>query len=273
MNPRSELLKRGGIARTRTLILAGVSPHALRKAKSSGELRKVRNGWVALPDADRMKVAAVRRGVVLSCTTLAARRGLWVSDSSQTHVAAAPHAGRVDAGPAVVHWAAPVLQRNPDDSEDSLVNALVLVATCRPFEEALVMWESALNKQLMDRAALQRLPLPPAAADVLETARPFADSGLETMVPYRLRWMKLPMLPQAWILDRPVDLLIGDRLALQIDGGHHVGAQRTSDIEHDALLKLRGYHVIRVGYDQVMNQWPRVQALIMDAVAQDLHLA
>ncbi|MEW1962670.1 DUF559 domain-containing protein [Microbacterium sp. NPDC077644] len=272
MDPIAQLRERGGIARTNTLLLDGASPHALRKLKESGRIQTVRNGWVALPDADRMKITAVKRGVILSCVTLAERSGLWVPDGSRIHVAAAAHSGRVDPGGAVVHWARPVVPRNPDACEDSLVNALVLVAICRPFEEALVIWESALNKQLTDREAIARLPLPPAALAVLESARPFADSGLETMVIHRLRWLRLRLLPQVWILDRPVDVLIGDRLVLQIDGGHHVGRQRTSDIEHDARLKLRGYHVIRVGYDQVMNQWPQVQALIMDAVAQGLHL-
>jgi hypothetical protein len=34
-----------------------------------------------------------------------------------------------------------------------------------------------------------------------------------------------------------------------------------------------GYHVIRVGYQQVINEWEHVQDLIMRAVAQGLHLA
>jgi very-short-patch-repair endonuclease len=85
--------------------------------------------------------------------------------------------------------------------------------------------------------------------------------------------MRLRILPQAWLLGRPVDFLIGERLVLQIDGGHHVGRQRTSDIEHDAKLMLAGFHVIRVGYDQVVNDWPSVQAMIMGAVARGLHLA
>ncbi len=89
----------------------------------------------------------------------------------------------------------------------------------------------------------------------------------------RLRWMNIPMLQQAWILGRPVDLLIGERLVLQIDGGHHVDAQRRADIEHDAVLKLNGYHVIRVGYDDIIHRWPHVQGLIMAAVAQGLHRA
>jgi len=273
MDPIAELHARGGVTRTRTLLRAGVSAHALRRAKESGGIRTVRNGWVALPDADRMKVAAAKRGVIISCITVADRCGLWVPDASEVHVAAPAHAGRVNAGTSFVHWARPALPRHPDDCEDSLENALVLIASCQPFESALVVWESALNKRLVDLDVLRHLPLPPPAVRVLEHARPFSDSGLETIVPQRLRWMNVPMQQQVWLLGRPVDLLIGDRLVLQIDGGHHVGAQRTSDIEHDAQLKLRGFHVIRVGYDQVMNQWPSVQALIMDAVAQRLHLA
>ena len=48
---------------------------------------------------------------------------------------------------------------------------------------------------------------------------------------------------------------------------------RTSDIAHDAELMLRGYHVIRIGYEQLMHGWPEVQSLILAAVAQRRHLA
>ena len=36
---------------------------------------------------------------------------------------------------------------------------------------------------------------------------------------------------------------------------------------------LLGYHVIRVGYQAVVSDWPRVQDQIMRAVAQGLHRA
>ncbi|MGC5171183.1 hypothetical protein ACLQ2Q_11080 [Microbacterium sp. DT81.1] len=52
-----------------------------------------------------------------------------------------------------------------------------------------------------------------------------------------------------------------------------MGAQREADIAHDARLMLLGYHVIRVGYTQVIDQWPSVQDLIMRAIAQGLHRA
>lgn len=101
----------------------------------------------------------------------------------------------------------------------------------------------------------------------------WSDSGLESIAMDRLRWLKLRVVPQAWIADHWVDLLIGDRLVVQIDGAHHVDGQREKDIAHDARLALLGYTVIRVSYLQVMNDWPAVQHRIMLAVAQGLHVA
>lgn len=111
------------------------------------------------------------------------------------------------------------------------------------------------------------------ARRLLADARPFADAGTETIFRTRLGWLELPITPQVWIIGHRVDFLIGERLVVQIDGGHHVGAQRASDIAHDAELMLRGYHVIRIGYDQLMNHWASVQGMVLAAVAQRLHVA
>lgn len=139
-------------------------------------------------------------------------------------------------------------------------------------EEAVTIWDSALNKQLIDYAVLARLPFKGVAKKVLERASRFADSGLESYVRQRLAWLRIRIVPQAWIYGHRVDFLIGDRLILQVDGRQHQGAQRTSDIAHDAMLALRGYEVIRVSYEQIMGDWPAVQLRIMMAIAQGLHL-
>ncbi|QOC24538.1 DNA/RNA helicase [Microbacterium hominis] len=127
---------------------------------------------------------------------------------------------------AVVHWARPVVPRHPDGLVDAPENVLAAVAACQPFEVALAVWESALRNAEMDAAALARLRLPACARRVLAAAEVWSDSGLETFVVPRLRWMRLPLRRQIWIAGHRVDLLIGERLVLQIDGGHHVGPQR-----------------------------------------------
>lgn len=257
-----------------TLREAGASAYSLRRAKERGEIRTVRPGWVALPDADPQLVGAVARGVVLSCVTAAERYGLWVPEKSPLHVAAPPNAARIRVPPGVVvHWARPIVPRLPDETVDELVNSLAVIAQCQPLESALVIWESAMNKGLIDAARLRGLNLPAPARELLARARPYADSGLESIFIFRLRWMGLRMLPQAWIIDRRVDLLIGERLVIQIDGATHTGAQRTRDIAHDAQLMLHGYHPLRFSYEQVMHHWHEVQAVIMEAVAQGKHLA
>ncbi|WP_322409242.1 DUF559 domain-containing protein [Microbacterium invictum] len=263
----------GGVARTARLLDEGVSRHTLRIARDEGLLQPLRRGWVAAPGADAELVAAARWGVVLTCVTAARRHGLWVLTEDRCHVACGPHATGPRPDRATVHWARPVMQRDPDDLVDPLPNALVLVATCVPHEQALVIWESAFRLRRVDPTVLARTPLPPAARRLLAEARPFADSGLETLFVVRLRWLPIPITPQVWIAGRPVDFLIGDRLVVQLDGGHHVGAQRARDNAHDAELMLLGYHIIRVGYSEMLEEWPAVQRRILDAIAQGLHLA
>lgn len=273
MDAVTALAERHGVARVSALRRLGITEHAMRRATERGLIRSVCRGWVALPGADPMLVAAARRGVVLSCVTLAARRGIWVTSADEVHVAAPPKSGHAGAVRGVVHWSRPVFPRDPDRLEDSVENALLLVARCQPFDDALATWESALRMRLVDVGLLARTPLGSTARELLKAAEPFSDAATETVFRTRLRWLDVAITPQVWILGHVVDILIGERLVVQIDGGHHVDAQRSRDIAHDAELMLRGYHVIRVGYAQVMHAWPEVQRRILAAVAQRLHLA
>ncbi|MFT4228664.1 MAG: DUF559 domain-containing protein [Microbacterium sp.] len=266
----SAVRKAGGIARTRSLAAAGHSKHHQAVAVAAGVLRRVGRSWLAVPTIDPRLELAARSGVVLTCVTEAKRRGLWVLEDGGCHVGADPH-GRSAPG-CQVHWSAPPVPRHPDTVVDPIENVLAIVAECRPHDEALAVWESALKKSLVTVEALRRLPLRPAARALCDEVSPWSDSGLESIVRPRLRFLRLRIVQQVWIAGHRVDFLIGARLVLQVDGGSHVGAQREEDIAHDALLMLMGYHVIRVGYDQVVGRWHEVQDLIMRAVAQGLHL-
>lgn len=260
-----------GVARVARLGERCVSRYDIETAVAERMISRVRVGWVALPDADPLRLLAARHGAVLTCVTQARRLGIWVHDQNpRLHLAATPGSRGGKPREACVHWAKPLVPRHPDALEDPIENVLSLVATCEPYEQALATWESALNKGLVDRERLTSLRWGPAGRRLLGEAIPFADAGLETYLRLRLRWLRLPLYSQTWIAGHRVDALIGERLVLQIDGGTHVGAQRDADNRHDAELKLRGYHVIRIGYHQMMREWPVVQDLIMRAIAQGL---
>lgn len=265
----------GGVMRVRALRMRGYPRRAIDREIATGGFIRPRNGWVALPGADLLLVAAARAGVVLTCRTQASRLGLWVMPGEwPAHVGAPPHRHIGEVSDRTrVHWSTPLVPRHPDALVDPIENVLVIAATCLPHEEALAVWESALRQRLVTRESLARMPLPTGARALLDGASPYSDSGLETFIPVRLRFLRLPIRQQMWIAGHPVDFLIGDRLVLQVDGGHHVGPQRRSDILHDAQLTLMGYHVIRVDFVQVVSRWHEVHDLIVRAVAQGLHVA
>ncbi|MFB4352147.1 type IV toxin-antitoxin system AbiEi family antitoxin domain-containing protein [Microbacterium sp. LS_15] len=268
-----EALSRGdGVLRTRALQGRGFTPRDIRSAVETGAVVRPRRGWLALPSTEPLLLFAATHGAVLTCRSQAKRLGLWIHDSSgPPHVAVGANAEGGRRIPARVHWGSPLIPRHPDALVDPIENVLAHIAECEPFEQALATWESALNKSLVTLDALKNYAWKPAARELLAHASPFADAGLETYLRLRLRWLRERIRVQIWIAGHRVDTLIGDRLVVQIDGAHHVGAQRSEDIRHDADLRLMGFHVIRVSYTQVMFDWPTVQDLIMRAVAQGLH--
>ncbi|HWT32915.1 MAG TPA: type IV toxin-antitoxin system AbiEi family antitoxin domain-containing protein [Microbacterium sp.] len=269
----ADVAKHGGVVRSADAFARGHSQRTIAAAIERGALMRIRRVWIARPGADAHLRAAAAAGVFVSCITEARRLGLWVlEDAKACHVAADAHRGRIAVAPGtIIHRNAPIIPRDRSELVDPVENVLANVAACQPLEAAVATWDSALRKRIVTPEALRRLPFTGAARRVLECANPFVDSGLETLVLYRTSRWPVRVLPQVTIAGRDVDFLFGDRLVLQIDGGHHVGAQRTSDIEHDAQLMLMGYHVIRVGYDQVVHDWPSVQAVLMRAIAQGLH--
>ena len=273
MSVSSEVRRLGGVVRTATLLRLGCTRYEIAQAVSRSLVLRVARGWVALPHADPLLLLAARHNVTVSCISRAKRLGLWVLDNDRPHVASLPNGPPIRDPHVVVHRHRPLEPRHPDRLEDSLINTLVLVTTCVPHEEAVAIWDSALNKKLTDLHALNQLPLPARARRVLRDATPLADSGLETYLRQRLGWTGVPFRMQVWLFGHRVDLLLGERLVLQVDGGHHVGAQRDSDNAHDALLRLRGYTVIRISYRQLIHEWPLIQDLITHAIANGLHHA
>lgn len=274
------LVDKGGIAHRSEVVAAGFAVTLIRAFVRSGRATVIRRGWIALPSApDDLREAAFAGGRI-SCTSLARRRGWWVPPSTSTalHVHMLPGSafGASERDPGVVtHWTRPLTSVGRGLLA-TVEDALLHVATCLERDGALVIWESAARVESFAPEALRAIAWPSIAArELADAVSGLSDSGLETLIVAPLRRWGLRVRQQAKIAGRLVDVLIGDRLVLQIDGWefHASSAQRTKDIAHDAELRLRGYTVLRFSYAQVVHDWPTVERTIRRAVAARLHLA
>jgi very-short-patch-repair endonuclease len=274
------LSARQGIAHRDEALRAGFSATALRGFVRGGQGRMIRRAWIALVGARPDLVTAAEAGGRVSCVSLARARGWWMPDDvdPNLHLHLIPGSGSArlpDDWPGVLHWTKPIAasgRRLTATVED----ALAQIATCLPFDGALVLWESAARKESLAAEALRDVRWTSRAArELAEAVTGLSDSGLETLVVTPLRRWGLHVRQQVVLAGRPVDMLVGERLVLQIDGyAHHSSsAQRAKDIAHDAELRLRGYTVLRFSYSQVVHDWPAVERRIRRALAAGLHMA
>ncbi|GAA1928848.1 hypothetical protein GCM10009775_21060 [Microbacterium aoyamense] len=275
------IAERGGIAHRADVIGAGFGLAAVRSAMKSDEIEVVRRAWLVQPAASPDVVAAARAGGRVACVSLARRRGWWMPDGvdERLHLRLAPDAGsprNPKDWDGVVHWTkgiAPVAKRSLEESPE---DALAHIATCLPHAQALVVWESAMRCERLSPEVIRAIVWPTEKSRrCASEVNGLSDSGLETIFASAVRSWGVALRQQIVLAGKPVDILIGDRLVVQIDGyAHHSSsAQRTKDIAHDAELRLRGYTVLRFSYAQVIHDWALVERTVRRALASRLHLA
>jgi very-short-patch-repair endonuclease len=270
------LAQHGGIAHSAQALRAGFTRYKIRQGIADGGCSRIRRDWLALPTAPADLCAAAALGGRVACLGVARRLELWHLPDGVDHISV-PKNAVVPASDSVrVHWNAGPIPVARYVLVEPIENALVHMAECQPFENALVVWDSALNKRLVSQRSLARLNLrSPAARAVRAVATGLADSGLETLPVSRLAAIGIRVAQQVVLDGHRVDGLIGRRLVLQSDGFsfHSTAEQRREDIAHDRRLTLLGYTVLRYDYRQILFDWPRVEAEILRAMAQGLHLA
>jgi very-short-patch-repair endonuclease len=260
----------------------------------SGKLIRLRNGWFARPDADADRARAVRIGGRISCMTALRQQGLWVMPDRRLHVAVRENASRLRcpddrhkrwdprAHPDVrLHWTERSWDVPASVAAESLGTSIAHLIGCVDRNSAIVTIDSALNtvvdgRPLLSMRALRTTlaQLAPSHGHIADLVDPGAQSGLETLARLRLRAHGIRVRTQVNI-DRVgrVDVLIGDRLVVELDGrSHHVGENYETDRMRDLELFRQGYTIVRVSYRNVMFEWPAVEAAILTAVRRGDHL-
>lgn len=275
--------REGGVVHRSILRNAGFSRSAIRAHLEAHSLIAVRRDWIAVPDSSDLRRTAVAHGARLTCASAAKDHGLWVRDLDRVHLGfdrgghhrptAAAAAAR---GQPVLHWQLSLVPVPRHAVVDPLPNALAAVAKCLPFEEAVAVFDSALNLRRISEPQLEQMTrrCGPRFSEVVAAADGRADSGIESLPRVRLARIGISMRLQVMLNGHRVDGLVGRRLVLQFDGdGYHSSrADRERDRREDAGLVLIGYTVLRYGYEAVCSDWPMVEAEIRAAIAQGLHL-
>ena len=243
---------------------------------TAGLVLRVRRYWIATAAAPPALLVAARVTGVIACVSAAQHRGWWMPGDvgSAVHVRVAPHA-RPPVG-VIAHWDRPIVPTGPRVLVESIEDALNHVAACAPREAALTIWESAARIERLSPESLRRVRwTTPAAHECAASITGLSDSGLETLFVVRLRPWGIPIRQQIVLAGKRVDVLIGDRLVVQIDGFafHSTAADRGRDVAHDRELSLRGYTVLRFTYAQVVHDWPSVERAIARAIAARAHVA
>ncbi|HEY5221579.1 MAG TPA: DUF559 domain-containing protein [Microbacteriaceae bacterium] len=266
--------ERNGIAHAHEALRAGYTRYELRAALAQGRVTRIRRDWLAVSSAPADLRTAAQVGGRIACLSVAKRLELWTIDDKFQHLRVSPHSTYKTSKGQRLHWSRDIVPVGRYTLVEPIENALVQIADCQPFENALVVWDSALNRGLTSEDELAQLPLRSEAARAVRAASTcFADSGIETLPVSRLTLIGITVRQQVVLCGHAVDGLIGERLVLQIDGyAHHSSAeQRRSDIAHDRALVRRGYTVFRYDYKEIMFEWPRVEQEILQALGQGLH--
>ncbi|MGG7509572.1 DUF559 domain-containing protein [Plantibacter sp. YIM 135249] len=280
------IMQLGGVATRRQLLHRGFTGYQMTAAVRTGLIIRVRQGYYCTAETDVAKRVAVFIGGSVGCVTAAASYGLWAGNDTRVHVTVPDDATRLrpkkpafraadEVPPGIVlHWS-PEPRPAVGGRETwrvSPAECVRQVMRCADAETAIASWATALRSGLLsvDELAAVAVQLPAAARHRASQVRAGADSGLEAIAMHRVRLLGLDVRQQVEIggVGR-VDALIEGRVVLEIDGyAYHSAPDRfENDRRRDALLTAAGYVVIRLSYQQVMNDWAFCRACILGALA------
>ncbi|MCD7101451.1 endonuclease domain-containing protein [Pseudoclavibacter sp. 13-3] len=254
-----------------------MSPWELRGLVVEGALGRVRHGWYAEPAAEPLVLSAVQAGGVLSGLhrLKLIDEAIWLPPGAPRHLAAlqTTHAhswkshrrpevdaeqtrfGVVPPRTAVRHG----LADQPLDQATAVVDSLLRCAGSVPAVG------SRRGLSLTSTEIFAELARSPLGRRVLRYADAAAESGLESVTRVRLQQSGHRVETQVPIAHgQRIDIVVDGILAIEVDGGTHDGHHRTArDRAKEADIRAAGYRVVRFSYWQIMEQWPRVYAEIL----------
>ncbi|MHA7240108.1 type IV toxin-antitoxin system AbiEi family antitoxin domain-containing protein [Arthrobacter sp. TMS1-12-1] len=263
MDPRAALETFGGVARSKKLLRAGVTPYRLRLAVDRGEVLRPVRGVYCLPGDAGDLLAATCEHADLACISAARRLGLWVLQEPSLIHASVNHGRPLDARFRVHRTEGPLTP----------LRICLQAMRCVPELDALCVVESAV---VLGHVPLGRLrgavggrrdaPL----RRIVDLVDPQSQSLIETVARYHLRSAGFSTQSQVYVpgVGR-LDLYVDGVLGIEADGREYHSDRR--EFEEDRrrwnLLTTRGIPVLRVTHALLTRQPDHFLTLVRAAVA------
>ena len=269
---RSEAV--GGVLSTRALTRAGATKRVIRDCVDDGSMRRLRRGWYSLANADPRVVRAVEAGGGLGCVSALSWYGVWTPPAGgEIHVRTSRGRAR---GELVRTCSTHLHECAPRAAVDPLEKAIQAMVWCLDLHSAVACLDSVMDLGLADRGDLHALfPAGSVRPHRLIDCCEWAQSGTESLVRMRLRALHLPVLTQVEVAGvGRVDLLVGDRLVIEVDSRAHHTSQSAyhEDRRRDRELLARGHVVMRLTWEQVMFSWSEVEQDILAVTRRHEHM-
>jgi len=286
--------RNGGAVPARELDAAGFSREQLSAAVIDGSVIRVRQRWFAVSDAPVDVVRAVRVGGAATGASVARIHGLWDTGLDEMlHVRVHRSASRLKSPTAVpaasasggrsaivpldavgdrvcVHYRSDPPIRS---GRDPLAVALAEMLHCTRAVDAIATIDSALARGEVGLDEIRSFA-GPSHGRTLDRCTDGSESGIETKVRLLLRARNIRHRSQVSIVRvGRVDLLVGDRLVIEVDGArHHTGSEQfENDRRRDFELAMRGYLVLRLSYSMVVDDWEVTSRGILALIARGEH--
>lgn len=259
----------------------GWSRRGIESGLSTGSLTRLRRGVYARADACEDVIAAAQHGGPLACVSAARHLGLWVLTPEVPPHVWMRHGHRHDhefyeqntissVCGCIEHW-----DEGPFRDSFGLPSApriLLQIFRCQSAEVFFATLESARRQKRITRSGLRwlRARVGAAGRPLIDFSRANADSGLESLLRWRLRAYNLDVRSQVFVTGvGHVDFLIGGMLIIEVDGqlGHADSASRHKDLVRDAQAALWDLHTLRFDYAMVIHDWELVEGAILQRAA------
>ena len=264
----------GGMAQKRQLVRLGARDLDLTRAVRAGDVIRARQGWYTTLDERSPAVQAVRIGGRLTGLSAIHALGGWMLDPPPLHVSLPRNAARLRSrwnrhrpfNPArsrsvLLHWESADVASRGTAVSVGLRDALVRVMLDETPETAIAALDWVTHAGLLDeidRAGLAAM-VPSPRGRLVNMVAERCDSFPESIA--RTRLLAAGHRVRAQVpLDGfgPIDLVIDDRVALEIDGREFHANTFEQDSAKSLAIALAGYLPFRPSATLVLRDWDAV---------------